>query len=677
MPIKKSDLKRDDVKLDILGKQLLATFEGVERRRLQKELEWIDALRQVKGIYPPDVLKRIPEDGSKVYPKYTKSKERYIRSKINSIIFPEDGKSWSIQPTPYPEISEDILRDVEHILHSYAVEQGLESVEKIQQSVIDKVVMEIVRKRCEKMEKTMEDQLLEAGYKDVYKKVIKSGVRYGTGIWKGPMTYREPVNKVAYENGVLVQKKRYRYIPTLRFVPIWNFYPDMSTADIESVSFIFELYCMTKKDLLNLAKQPGFYRDVIYKYMNEHPTGNYTPKNWEQMLRSINESTSDVDNTDKPTVRAYQVLEYWGYIDGTYFKYAGFDDEEIEDNEVYEARVWLLGDKIIKLSLNPLPYGPHPYNVFYYEKDETSIFGTGLAEDVKGTQEVICATARMMLDNAAIVAGPQIELNTDLLVEDQDLTGVFPRKIWYRNGTGAEAQYPAVRAVNIDSHIQEYIAIIDVFRKIGDEESSLPSLLWSQLQGVETAKGVSVRYQTAHITLMDIIKEFDAANERFLRALYKWNMEFNENEDIKGDFKIVAKGTDTLLEREAIMNSIVTLMQTITEQDEPYLNRRELLRLRIKALGLDYDRVIRSDEEARAIIEQEQQLKILMAQLEQERIKAEIEYEKAKAANMLAKSKKTLTEDELSKQQFAKEILKDAERKAEKAATVLSEGATG
>lgn len=661
---------RDDIQLHKLGLKLRGLFSEVENKRRYKEDEWISALRQVKGIYDPEVEANIDPEASHVYPKYSKSKEKYIKAKINSIVFPEQGKSWGIEPTPEPELSEDIIGEVTQLLMSREPNfpQG------VTQAAIDAAVMEVAYSRSRKMERLMEDQLEEAKYEDIYKAVILSGIRYGTGVWKGPMAEKKKINKIVMNaNGELVKSNISKYSPTMKFVPIWYFYPDMSVTSIEQASFIFELHCLTKKDLLELTKMNGFFKDVILSYMEEHIEGDYQVKYWEEEIRAIKEDNPNTQ-ADKPTIKAYEVLEYWGYVDGTFIKAAGIEtDKEILDSEVYETRVWLLGDKVIKISLNPLPYGSHPYNVFYFDKDETSIFGEGLHTQLKGTQDVICTSARMMLDNAAIVAGPQLELNIDLLGKDQDYTSVYPRKIWYREGNSIDAQYPAVRSITFDSHIEEYIRILEVFRKIGDEESSLPSILWNDLQKDETARGVSVRYQTAHITLMDIIKEFDKANERFLRALYKWNIEFNDDKTIVGDFTIKAKGTDTLLEREAMIEAMTAFAQTLAEDEKPYVRTKKLLEEKTRAFGLDPEKVLRTEQEAQKIIERQQQMSDMQLQLSLEKIKAETEYERAKAANMLAKSKKTMTDEDLAKYQFAKENINEAEAKA----TQLTEASFG
>ena len=113
--------------------------------------------------------------------------------------------------------------------------------------------------------------------------------------------------------------------------------------------------------------------------------------------------------------------------------------------------------------------------MFYYEKDETSIFGEGLARIMRHSQLSIAAGARMVLDNAACVSGPQVEINWDMMTDGTDMTSFYPRKVWFRRGRGVDAQYPALRVYDIASHVEELLKVIDAFKQFGDEETTLPT----------------------------------------------------------------------------------------------------------------------------------------------------------------------------------------------------------
>ena len=52
-------------RIDDLGRELRTEFDGVLLLRRQYEMAWVDALRQYKGIYPPEVMARLAAHDSK------------------------------------------------------------------------------------------------------------------------------------------------------------------------------------------------------------------------------------------------------------------------------------------------------------------------------------------------------------------------------------------------------------------------------------------------------------------------------------------------------------------------------------------------------------------------------------------------------------------------------------
>jgi hypothetical protein len=203
----------------------------------------------------------------------------------------------------------------------------------------------------------------------------------------------------------------------------------------------------------------------------------------------------------------------------------------------------------------------------------------------------------MLLNNAAICSGPQFEVNATLVI-NEDVNNIHPMKIWVREGRGVDARYPAIRILNIDSHIPEYISIIDQFIKFGDIESTLPTWFISDPNAManETTTGVSMRMSTMTLTVRDIVRNFDEHQESVIKALYAWNMEFNDKPEIKGDYKVRARGSSSLVTKEVRMQSLNMFATTLTPEDWVYIPRRQFLEERIKANDLDI--TIRTEEEA-------------------------------------------------------------------------------
>ena len=406
------------------GYRLRNQFFQNKAYRRAKELQWLEDLRSFKGIYDPDV--KIEPGNSKVYPKVPRSKVNIALSRLHEMLFPSNDKNWELSPTPEPKISKDIVTQI-----ALAMVRPPEVDPQTNQPIIDPqtgqpsqpilptadelqlAIKKFAKETAAKMSSVIDDQFTEMDYPEETKKVLRSGLQYGTGLMKGPMVGKrtkrrwQPVGLGDYEEQVETED-----VPDLQFVRVWDWYPDMTGTDIEKIEGSFERHIMVKHDLRLLMKRPDFYPEMISKFLEDNPNGNYTPENWEvdlQVIESeiggksgeytISTGLNDDRNrsTNRQTGKKYEVLEYWGYVDGSDLEACGLnvDDPSLE----YAANVWLLGDKPIKALLYPAALDH--YKVFYYEKDETSIFGEGLVRVMRHSALSIAAASRMVLDNGA------------------------------------------------------------------------------------------------------------------------------------------------------------------------------------------------------------------------------------------------------------------------------------
>lgn len=636
--------ERNSEVMEAFGFRLRNQFSIHDSYRRPKELEWLESLRQYKGLYDPNV--KIEANNSKVYPKITRSKVNIVLSRLHEMLFPENDKNWSIEATPEPRIAREVVKAI-----AMNMIQQSETGEVVLPSPADLriAIKEYAEEKCANMSSQIDDQLIEMEYAEETKKVLRSGLMYGTGIMKGPMIQErdkrkwEPVaGTIDYEEKVSKEE-----VPFFEFVRIWDWYPDMTVTDIDKMSGSFQRHIMTKHDLRKLMKRKDFYKDIIGEHIRSHPDGDYVAKNWEVDLQVIEveagagktgfsyiqSSATDtrVSSTWRMQGNKYEVLEYWGYVDGSDLEACGVnvDDPELE----YGANIWILGNRVIKATL--FEAALDKYKVFYYEKDETSIFGEGLARIMRHSQIAIAAGARMVLDNAACVAGPQVEVNWQLCTPDTDLNSFYPRKIWYREGRGVDAQYPAVRALTFDSHIEELLKIVDAFKQFGDEETTLPTWMAGQMINNETAQATSGRMASINISIKDVVKNFDAFTEGIIRDLYAWNMDFNPRQDIKGDYNVKARGVSSLVMKEIRMNLLNQLQQTMTPEDWDYIPREQFVKEKIKTFDLNIK--MRTEEEAQKLREERENSR--MQQLLYTQMEAEIKYKQAQTMAQLTKAK--------------------------------------
>jgi hypothetical protein len=658
------------------ARRLHSRFTEWSKLRDGKEKEWLRSLRQFKGIYDPEDLARIEKNASKVYPKITRAKVRKLLSRLRQILFPSTELNWTIDPTPNPTLPEEIERAI-----AQALFQSMNPPQEPQEQgeaggltgfqgqgsppppepriptgdEILAAVMQFARATSEAMKTEIQDQLAEMNYEEeVGAEVLRSGIMYGTGCAKGILVSKRKIKKYDVSptgdwKGKVVEVK----LPAISFTPIWNYYPDMSSQTQEGCQGEFERHVLSKSQLLALASRSDFESAAIKTYLRDNPDGDCEYTQWERDLMILDTTASGSNiiridgSTEKsgthgiPRGRRYEVLEYWGTLDSREVEEIGGAAPEEESYTSDQINAWVLGGSrngscLIKSSLNELSNTRSPFNLFFFESDESSIFGDGLPKVMRDSQSAMCSSSRMVLDNGAICAGPQLEVNVDLLAQGVDYTSMHARKMWLREGTGMDAQYAALRNIQIDSHIPELISIFNLFREIGNEETALPENIGTEPGNNETVGAMSMRMGQLNVSVLDIARNFDKFTEGIIDGMYHWNMDFNDKAYIKGDYEVQARGSASLVMKEVRMQALVQLKSVLDPDDWSYIKRKEWIGEVFKAHDIPTS-LLRSEEERADYIEKVTDQKLQDLQYAQ--MEAEIEYRKASALHMVAKSK--------------------------------------
>lgn len=596
-----------------LGKKLHSQFIEVSGKRSGYEDRWIKDLRQYKGIYDPDILAKIPEDKSKSFIRETRTKIRTIDARLMDLLFPANGeKNYGILPTPVPvlpaEQEQKIIKMITEVLKASG-EHGAPTQEQM-----DIAKKSYVSESCKQMEKEIDDQLAEIKYRGIIRNVLHSGNLYGTGWLKGPLVNQVFEKRWSLSDGSWKLSNTPIDRPYAEFKPIWAIYPDLSATEIEDCRFIYERHIMPRHKLMELTTREDFMGDKIREYIRDNPEGKATTHTYETTLYNLSES-----NDTKPkslNEGQYELIEYWGYVTGKdlldldFAKYYP-DVEDALLNE-YAVNIFLLGDEIVKLAIEPVAGVVLPYYAYYFDKDETSIFGEGIATIMRDPQRLVNASIRAMIDNASHCAGPQYEVNMDLLAEGEDATDAGAFKIWMRTGKEADiAGKEVVRVKQIQSYTPEFMQMHTLFSRLGDEVTIIPRYMQgdARVSGAgRTASGLSMLMGQANVGLSDLIKMFDdGITKPFISAMYNWNMQFNTRDDIKGDMKIVARGSTALMAKEIRAQQIQQFLQmTLNDVDRMWVKRGNLLREWANSTDIGAENMVNTQEEYDAIMQKQQ-----------------------------------------------------------------------
>jgi len=624
--------------MDGLGSNFIAEFQKAEMDRQPTEDRWLTDLRQYKGKYEPEEETKMG-NRSKSFVRKTRVKVKTVDSRVGDLLFPAgNDKNWNIEPTPVPNVSKDdrqvivdqLMQAAQQMMQAQAQAQAQQAgpapdgsqpaapgpqarpmqqqnVARPPDKLVDDLIMAQVKEAAREMSKVIDDQLVEARYKQQALLVLHSGHLYGTGVLKGPLVEmrvrtrfrRQPVLDAEKQPTGRTKWAPYseRYpVPFVDYVPLWRFYPDMSATTLDQCQFIYELHNMTPSQLYALAERSSFNRKRILDHLLANPDGCTTRRDHEVQLQALGERTSKQGDI----TGQYEVLERWGYVKGCKLKENGVEVPPDREQESFFCNVWLLPDgTIIKAVLQPIDGVTWPYHLYYFDKDETSIFGEGLSSIMRDDQTMINATTRMILDNAAITSGPMLEVVADLLAAGEDPNDIRAWKVFLRKKADANSG-PAVKVIEVPNHLEDLQRIVNQFDKNADEVSAIPRYVTGENAtdgAAGTSSGLSMLMGAVNIVIKDLITGYDeGVTVPFLQGLYHWNMKFNPKDSIKGDFDVYARGSASLVAKEVRSRQLNEFAQlTMNPEDGKFIKRHKLMQARAEALELT-DVVMTEDE---------------------------------------------------------------------------------
>lgn len=620
-------------KHEVFGQHLAGKFSAYDSERRQLELQWLKNLRQYKKIYDPEV--KIPEGKSRVYPADTHTKIVGWVAKMMEMMFPAQEKNWELGVSPFPNIAvqdlEKIIQDLEQQslqaaqeAAAAAQEQGQEPPppQPITSDQIEKAVKAFAEQRAIRMEMEIEDQLADnkTEYPELCKRVVRRGGIYGFGVAEGPLvqTQKEREWQPDPQTGQFVAVEKEVRRPYYEARKSWDIYPDLSAMSWDNQEGLFTRKAFPRHSLVALAKNEDFFGKVIEEYLRDHTEGNYKARNYEAELNEIKQTSTNPPNMK----RQFEIIRWYGYVAAQDLKDIGVDVPESALGKDILADVWLLDSIPIKADM--APFGDKVsdmFHVFIPEEDEDGpLTGNAKVEILRDSQMKLCAIDRKTMDDMA-KAGSVIEVNDDLLSPNSPKSGqISGGDTIHRQGEQNEANYPAIRAYDIPNNISELLALRKSVLEVFDVESNLPSWLMGNAQPLgeafRTSNNMSMMSAGGDMVTKDDVRSFDRFVKSLIGSAVRWNMEFNEKDDIKGDYQVLPKGTKSLVAKEVRGAALDQLKTTMTPREVAMTDERKMLIDRFKSRDLPVD-YIYDAEKCTQILSQMDAAAAQAAQIEQ------------------------------------------------------------
>jgi hypothetical protein len=575
----------------------------------------LKALRQRNGEYEGDKLAQIrKQGGSEIYMMITEVKCRAAESWLRDIMLDTGTPPWDIVPTPIPDLSptqtaeiqtayaEEVVKLIEQTGQAPSKEDIAQVREMVSQQYRFRVLAN-AQNRTDKMKVKINDQFAQGGWAESFNEFVSDLVTYPAAFIKGPIVRRQrALGWKTDVNGITVAEPIERLAPEYERVDPFKMYPEPGISHLDE-GYLFEHHPLSRTELSDLIGVPGYDEDAIRALLDN---GQGTSWVSEDVELQKNDEERKYHSYMRPTA-IYDALEFWGKVSGKMLLEWGMTEEEIPDEaREYDANVWLIGSYVIKAVLNYDPLGQKPYAKSSYIKSPGALWGRGIPEIIEDLQNVSNAAARALVNNMGISSGPQVEVNLERIPANEDITQLHPWKIWQTTSDPMGGSNPAVRFHQPEDNASTLMAVYEKFSKLADDHSGIPAYMYGDLnvQGAgRTSSGLSMLMGAAGKGIRQVVGHIDAdIIKPIVQRQFVYNMRYDEDESIKGDAQVVAKGAINLAVKETVnVRRVEFLNATANEFDMQIIGmegRAAILREVAKGLQMPVDDIVPSREKA-------------------------------------------------------------------------------
>ena len=597
-----------------LAAHLRECWDAAKMAKKPIEQKMLRAMRQRNGEYEADKLKAIrAQGGSDIYMMITEVKCRAAESWLRDILLDEGTPPWDIQATPIPDLSPVQTKEIQDIFANIVLEmvqknqkapsgpEMAEIREMVSQDYRFKV-LQAAQYRTDKMKLKIQDQFAQGGWPESFNEFITDLTTYPAAFIKGPVVRRQRTLGWGTdpETGKTIAKPVERLAPEFERVDPFRMYPEPGVTDIQD-GYLFEHHPLTRMELSDLIGVPGYDEQAIRNILDGNGgvswVGEDITVQKEEQERKYNAYLRPTD--------IYDALEFWGKVSGNMLIEWGMDEAEIPDPaKEYDANVWVIGSYVIKAVLNYDPLGEKPYSKTSFIKCPGAFWGKGIPEIIEDIQDVCNASARALVNNMGISSGPQVEVNLERVPPNEDITQMYPWKIWQVTNDPMGSSSPAVRFTQPEDNANTLMAVYEKFARLADEHSGIPAYLYGDLnvQGAgRTSSGLSMLMGAAGKGIRQVVGHIDSdVIKPNVQRQFVYNMRYDEDETIKGDVQVVAKGAINLAVKETTnVRRIEFLNATANPLDAEIMGkdgRAAILREIAKGLQMSVDDIIPSRE---------------------------------------------------------------------------------
>lgn len=615
----------DDSRLQSLAKLVMHRFRRAAEHRQNFKLdgnvgayEWqMRCHRMHKKIHEQSELKAFPD--MRFYLGVARFKVDGTAAALNDLVAPIIEKPFSISATPVPDLSrngrDEVKRKLKELLSQKLSEQQLSAQDLIDSSSgalfpeVDQWIKEttaglranraviernLTSKAIRREESILADWFIESNWKMAFTDFLRNGLKDLTAYIRGPEMTKRPV--LTWRGNQFVRE--YKLAPSFRTIGWFNAYPGIDSRTANDGEGFTEIQKISRADLTLLRRDSRYSSSEIDRVLDER---RFTSRDW--LMEEWGKAPNKVNSIWQETEMIDRVL-HQGKFSGRELLEGGVSG--IDLNEIIDAEVEIVGNRIIRISLVNSPGGMR--NVFSCSyRMEDGAQGSSICSILYDSQLRINRLYRLCSKASNQQAGATYFAQLEAL-HDTDIDGVFNpfevnplnSRTDIRNALSMVQPQPTYRQL-WDQLLAEV--------KMTDEISGVSVLNYAAPQsnpGLRTATGMSLLFASAAKQLKNFAYSIDTY---VLPPMLKHShrMVVTEHKELQwaADAEIGSAGLSRLLAKELQEARVVESLANITQAVSANILPREIgssaWRSYADSLGLPVDEYMPSTDQSTEI----------------------------------------------------------------------------
>lgn len=579
----------------------------------QVEEDMLSAVRARRGQYDPDKLARIREQGgSEIYMLVFATKARQLKALITDVMNGTGAdKPWTLSHTPTPSIPpearEEIMKEVYDQVYAAEMRGMPMEGDQVRQRLVDareaitERLMEHARKEAERAEAVVEDTLIEGGYLEALDQFVDDLTTFKTAFIKGPIVRR--TRELTWTRG-----PDGRHAPTVEDkltthyerVDPFMIYPVPWARSVNDAP-LMERHRLSRSALEAMIGVDGYDEGEIRAVLDNYGAGGLREWLGIDSTRATAEGRENSVHQDD----LIDALQYWGSVSGKMLREWGLNEQDVPDeSKEYEVECWLIGSHVIKALINQDPLARRPYYADGFSRQPGSFWHNSLFDVTRDCGDMCNGAARALANNLGISSGPQVAVNVDRIPQGEEVTNVYPWKVWQVTSDPAGSSAKPIDFFQPQSNSAELMAVFERFSSMADEYSGIPKYMTGMAGGEggagRTASGMSMMITNASKQIKQTLASLDLnIISPMVERQYQHELMYNAEADLKGDLKAIARGALSLVAKETAQVRLNEFMAATANPVDMQIigldGRAELLRHAVKRLDMSSTRVVPSN----------------------------------------------------------------------------------